>query len=377
MSFDLMTKYIYEHWNEIIIIISLWSLIAYPLIGHVTCGLSKKESDICESLSTKSKRTYLKFFQRQIKVDDSSSDEACEKAFVNHYRKWYGRRQYIFPIILSLIIAAIDSCIVGSQISKSILEQPWELKVAPSAVAGAYLFVACDLLTRSHSKNMSVADIMRNTLRLGIAIPLGYAFASLCKDNGVFLAFAIGILPINTITIAVRQISNKKLGTEIGAGDQQSQVIKLSGVDTSIAERLQDADITTIAQLAWCDPIQLSMRTNLDFPYIMDACGQALAWVYLDDKLDKLRSIGLRSAIEIYYLTDDLTDDDAKASAVGILNLASEITQINNEGMLNTFKQIAADPYVEFLWNAWCDHPGLGGKRYNSISLGSPQKTEK
>src|SRR5436305_10428327 len=121
------------------------------------------------------------------------------------------------------------------------------------------------------------------------------------------MAFATGVLPLGAVNTVLRQLANKRLGLEIGASQSGSQVQQLSGIDAAIADRIEDADITTIPQLAWCDPIQLTMRTNLNFDYVVDICSQALAWVYFDSKLDALRSLGLRGAFEIRVLfLDDL-----------------------------------------------------------------------
>ena len=128
---------------------------------------------------------------------------------------------------------------------------------------------------------------------------------------------------------------------------------KLSGVDRSIADRIQDADITTITQLAWTDPIQLMMRSSLSFDYVMDLQSQALAWTYFDtETLTKLRLIGLRGAYEIRSLMDRLNSgsDDEKTAATGVVAGAAAATGINVINLKDTFSLISVDGSTTFIY---------------------------
>jgi hypothetical protein len=257
-----------------------------------------------------------------------------------------------------LLIAGVGNFFLGKELARLALASSSNatIEITPAAIAGAYTFVAWDFITRVQRRNLSVGDILRGALRLGIAIPLGAAFAAVAKEQaGVFIAFAVGVFPLSTVSTILRQLLNKKLDLEIGAANGASQVVQLSGVDSSIAERIEDADVTTVAQLAWCDPIQLTMRTNLDFDYIVDICSQALAWVYLDKKLDALRPLGLRGAYEIRYLVcDDLKDPDpaVRAEAERLLPVVAAAAQLDPAALQYAFDQIANDPYTQFLYDA-------------------------
>jgi hypothetical protein len=162
------------------------------------------------------------------------------------------------------------------------------------------------------------------------------------------------VFPLSTVSTFLRQIANKRLGVEIGPAKAEFQVAQLSGIDAAIADRIEDADVTTIPQLAWCDPIQLTMRTNLSFAFVVDICSQALAWVYLDNKLEKLSPLGLRGAYEIRVLLDDLQSDDQadKKCAEAVLPIAATAIGVEPAGLRYAFEQIAYDPYTEFLYEA-------------------------
>jgi hypothetical protein len=96
-----------------------------------------------------------------------------------------------------------------------------------------------------------------------------------------------------------------QLGVELGP-TEKSDLLGLDGIDKPLVERLAIEDITSIVQLAYCDPIQLTMRTNLSFNAVVDLVSQALAWVYLGEKLTAIRPLGCRGAYEVRQLIDFL-----------------------------------------------------------------------
>jgi hypothetical protein len=228
--------------------------------------------------------------------------------------------------------------------------------VAVAAAAGAYGFAAWDLIWRTARLNLSPADIMGASVRMLIAIPLGYAFAALLKDDlGPFIAFAAGAFPLQTVATILQRLANKQLGVQIGASASKDQVTELSCVDRVIADRLQDADITTVGQLAYCDPVQICMRTSLSFAFVSDIAAQALAWIYMGNKLADLRPLGLRGAVEIKCLCKDIKsgDDGEKKIAKATLEKAASIMGLSPDEFQNVAAEIAEDPYTVFLAETW------------------------
>lgn len=336
----------------LIIDLLLTALIVYPLGNFWLFGWYRKEYEVRTSLSAAAKRTYLNTFHRI-----SVTEAEAATTFNELYRRWYGRRHFALPIAFVLLIALVENFVVGrAMILLLVPAGTARLEVASAAVAGAYTFVTWDFFARMQRRNMSPADICRNALRLAVAIPVGYAFALLMSDSlGPFIAFAVGVFPVGALGEVLRQIANKRLGLEIGAATAEDQVSKLSGVDMPIAARIEDADITTIPQLAWCDPIQLSMRSNLAFGYVVDIVSQALAWVYLGDRIKELRTMGLRGAFEIKVFLRDLNngpDPQLRQMAQNALPVAAQLSNCPEPGLLLAFDQIANDPSTIFLYEA-------------------------
>ncbi|MCX7298418.1 MAG: hypothetical protein NTU64_16495 [Hyphomicrobiales bacterium] len=226
-----------------------------------------------------------------------------------------------------------------------------------AAIAGGYTFVASDFIARVQRGSLSRADILRGALRMAVSIPVGLAFGQLNKDFAVFIAFGVGIFPLEALTTILRRVLDDKLKLQSDVDSVPDRVALLSGIDRPIAERLQDADITTVPQLAWCDPIQLTMRTNLSFEFVSDIVGQSLAWVYLRDKLAVLQAFGLRGAYEIYVLMDELNSRNAseKAKALKALKEAAEAVKMPMDGLRYAFYQIAEDTSTKFIYDSWSE----------------------
>jgi hypothetical protein len=364
------------------------SLVAYPLAIHLIYGWRRKADDIILSMSDKSSQLYFKTFQKVDVKRDHSKDK-----FREFYHQWYGRRLLVFPIFATIIVSGLSAYMLGETgelalrrfsgedvVSKDYFALPL---VATAAVVGAYAFVAWGIISGVARRNLAPADILGAAIRLTIAIPLGYSFSSLLKEDvGPFIAFAVGAFPLQTVQTIMQRLANKQLGLEMGAHSAADQVTRLSGIDPPTADRIEDADITTITQLAYCDPVQLSMRTYLPFAYVSDIVAQALAWIYLEERLDKLRCIGLRGAVEFRDLLEEMKnankpltldvqgntsngssgatvldmrniDTLGGQSAVALIPKAAKAADMSDAEFLRVALEIACDPYTEFLYATW------------------------
>lgn len=339
-----------SHWQVMLIAALLASLILQPLGNFLLYGWKRKAEEINSSLPPEAKKSYLQIFW------DKKVDLACaDNEFFSLYCTWYGRIRFLVPLAMITLIVVVEALMLGTELLALATNNGHKLSVACAAIAGAYIFVAWDFFGRAQRRNITTSTIVRGALRLGMALPIGYAFSSIvAADFAPFISFAIGVFPLETINTILRRLANDRLKIELGANNAPDQVATLSGVDRSIADRIEDADITTIPQLAWCDPIQLTMRTNLSFDYIVDIVGQALAWAYLGEKLSILRVFGLRGAYEIRVFMDELSGEDKnlRGNALKVLAAASIALQIPEEGLRYAFEQIAGDKATEFLCEA-------------------------
>jgi hypothetical protein len=353
------------HLFSAILSVILVALIAYPLIIYLYLGWQRKANDVILSMSPACAKLYLDTFQNQSVKTDTAMEE-----FKKFYYSWYGRRYLVAPIVIIMFAAIILSYSLAdtglfnlnefNKIPVVAAEYIHLPAVAVAAAAGAYGFVAWDLIWRTARLNLSPSDILGASIRMLIAIPLGYSFAALLKDDlGAFIAFAAGAFPLQTVATILQRLATKQLNVEIGASAPKDQVTELSCVDRVIADRLQDADITTVGQLAYCDPVQICMRTSLGFAFVSDIVAQALAWIYIGNKLTDLRPLGLRGAVEIRNLCADIRSGDAgtKKIADATLNKAASVMVLSSDEFQNVAAEIAEDPYTIFLAETWDAQP--------------------
>jgi hypothetical protein len=338
------------------------AVILCPLIHYVAVGWLAKRNDIMDGLNAEARLAYFQMFSRG---NTPANAAIASKEFEALYKRWYGRRFFVLPtLLLFIMVLTAASCVTFTVLVKqNYLADP--VIAVPdagiAALAGAYLWVANDIISRVRRLDISPSDVMWMTLRLAIAIPMGYAFASIASDSaGPFVAFALGAFPLSAISSMLRRSANKYLGLQATPEEASDDIIELQGVNRTIVERLYNEDITTVTQIAYCDPVQLTMRSNLTFNFITDCMNQALAWMYFEDLMDKLRPLGMRGAVEIRQLLaafDSLgtTADEQHEHAVAVASLPKIATAVGIDAdvLRGTFRQIAEDPYAIFLEQVW------------------------
>lgn len=346
-----------------IFVLATGSILLYPVFYYFIAGWKRNKENITSSIGNTAKYIYL----NRIHKLKTISKETADKEFNIFYNKRYGRRRFIIPMALLTIITII----IGSLMAEFILnidDYVWKPNVnlnptAAAALAGAYMWVTNEFISRARRLDFSPSDIQSASLRLIISVAVGLAFGSVVKNEvAAFVAFGLGAFPLTTIQIALRQLSNKQLGLELGA-TATNQLLHLDGVDQSLVERLSNDDITSVAQLAYCDPIQLTMSSNLSLNDIFDLVSQALAWIYVGDKLSVIRLMGIRGAYEARALVDFLAavekDDSEKLikeqfwPTKDILARLSEKLELDIQSTKLLLGQIAFDPYTVFLYSTW------------------------
>src|SRR5208282_678422 len=361
------------HLGSIIAAFTLTCLCCYPIAAFALRGWSIKRDDILGSFTTDAKALYLATFLQVDSEQPAVASKQPDKDFDDLYHKRYGRWRLVLPTLLLITVCLpLTFLIAESALARFVLSKSGSAvtfaqagvsnhyitlpRVALAAIAGAFVWVVADLIAKYARYDLRPQDLLNATLRLAAAAPLGYAVASINPANGPFIAFAIGAFPLDAINVLLKRLANSKLNLDIGVGGgQPGQITKLDGIDSSIADRLQEEGITTVAQLAYCDSVQLCMRTGLLFDFVVDIVGQALAWIYLQDKLNDLRAGGLRSALEIRDMMEDLSKpDETQANAAkALLQSLAATVKMDAAQFQNACDQIAEDPYTKFLYKVW------------------------
>ena len=345
---------------HLVITASITMLIA-PLFRYALLGWKAKQRDIMDGFDPRAIRAYFGMFSR-----GSLPPEGQEVAeFEKMYTKWYGRRFFILPGIILFVVGYLAIAMVVytamdklGYIRNPIVNLP---ETAVAALCGAYLWVVHDQILRSRRLDFSPSDVLWASLRIVIAVPLGYAIASILTEVvAPFIAFAMAAFPLSALLSILRRIAEKKGGLGETADEGSDDLVKLQGMNRMIVERLNNEDITTITQIAYCDPIRVVMRSNLSFNFVSDCMNQALAWMYLEDKLAALRPLGLRGAIEIRNFVeayDDATPQsedmqEHECALAAFPKIAAALKQ-EPETVQLAFREIAGDPFTRFLSLVW------------------------
>lgn len=346
----------------VFLIVTVEIAIMMPFWRYLTKGWAAKRKDIMDGLSNEACHAYFTMFRRNCEVP--STGNGCVE-FSNMYNTWYGRNRYYAPGLLLFAVSLIAVMPIIFTVMKTLnfVTNPFfdVPVIAISALAGAYMWVMDDLISRSRRLDLAPSDIQWCVLRLIVSIPMGYAFATIAaKDIGPFIAFAMGAFPFTTLTSMLRRITNRGLNLDPKDDEASDDIVKLQGIDRAIVERLANEDIRTVTQVAYCDPVHITMRSNLNFNFVTDCMGQALAWLYLQDNLEKLRPLGLRGAVEIKYFIDEYnyngTDPERLANhkiAVSSLPIIASAINQDPATVLLMFRQIEGDPYTAFLYEIW------------------------
>lgn len=349
-------------WTCLFVFLAATGVLIQPMLRFVMVGWAAKRKEILDALTPNACRIYFEMFSGCGRVPPL---EKAAIEFARLYDRWYGRRYFIIPGILLLLsgataIAAVVYTVLGKPQGSPNplfnLPQP-----AIAALAGAYLWVLNDQIGRARRLDFSPSDVMWGVLRIVTAVPMGYAFASVVKDDvAPFIAFAIGAFPVSTLISILRRLVLKRLEIQSADDTAGDDVIKLRGINKEIVERLSFEDVTTITQVSYCDPVRLTMRSNLSFNFVIDCMNQALAWMYLEDSLNTIRPLGLGGAVEIRQLMTDLSDPRTDPAAQrdhdkAVVLLPKIATALNQapETLEFAFRQIADDPYTSFLAQIW------------------------
>jgi hypothetical protein len=346
-------------------------------VGYYLCfGWRARKQQIVSRLSDPSIVHYKETFYPRADYTDGTG-------FAKEYDLRYGRHLFWAPVI-SFCVAVFFLTYLSVSWA---LSHDWAgasegtAKIAILSLAGAYVWITFDLIIRARQNDVVTSDINRATLRLLVSLPFGFAvsaFAGALPGSGVTvssgaLAFFVGAFPTDTVLKFMRRTAAVPLKLDADTNDDSVQQLKkICGISVPIAERFIDEGVKTNLQLAYADPVALTIKSGMDFAFILDCCGQALVRMYFnDDQMKAVQKFGLRTGVEIKTLNDALlsydqiVDATPAGTAVSPRNSAQTAAQAQLEALARALAldtastrfildQIAGDPYTTFAWDVWC-----------------------
>jgi hypothetical protein len=334
-----------------------WLLALLPTLVYLRTRWNTRHLQLLALLSDDALEFYFAQFRRSEKHDGAKQLRAAFRSYIDFAD---GRRHFVLPLVMLGLVTAVG--LWGS--AKTVID--W-LNAGPggvlphalaiSAFAGAYAWVVGDQFSRFQTRDFTPHDVYGCVYRLLIAVPLAYSLTAALKvDLGVPFAFLLGAFPTRTLMTIARRLASQNF--HLGDTDDRTvnELALLQGINKSAAERFESEGITSITELAWADPIDLTMRTNFDLWFVVDCCSQALLWVYLGNALPKLYKFSLRGAMEATYLLLDLKGEGGEAEkkiAQTALAGAAEVLSMSADSLRYTLEEAARDPYTIFLCSVW------------------------
>ena len=242
-----------------------------------------------------------------------------KQQLLNYYGEQYGWKHFLTPLAIAIAISGWLLTWVALTVSSWLAAghpenfSPWQLPtLAVIAIGGAYMYCLTDQITHWSSWDLSPSDLYWLSFRMVVAVPLAYALFSAVKNEvAAPLAFLIGVFPTNTLLTMLRRLATDKFGLADVPKSGATELQKLNGIDLRISEILAEEGLSTIAQLAYADPVKLAIRTSLQYSVLVDYISQAILYLYVGDNISKLIAVGLRGAYEVRDLYLDLDRTDA------------------------------------------------------------------
>jgi hypothetical protein len=351
-----------------------------PLIAihqHLCFGWQARKGQIVSRLPDES----ISFYRATFCPKSNFSNSA---GFAKEYDLRYGRKLFCFPVGLFAATLIFLACLAVSWVFLHGWsgENDGTARIAIFSLAGAYVWITYDLIIRARQNDIRPSNVNRATLRLLISLPFGLAISSVPTASWVApgmsaLAFFVGAFPTNTILKIMRRTARfgrLKLDAS-STGNNVQQLLKIDGITVPIAERFIDEGVITNLQLAYADPVALTIKTGMDFSFILLCCAQALVRTYFnDDQIIVAHKFALRTGFEIKPLNDALLSYDKLIDEAepGTAAPPRNTTQAMAQQLLESFatglaldtastrfilNQIAVDPYTMFIWQMWPDKP--------------------
>lgn len=260
---------------------------------------------------------------RELSVSEERDDK-IDQIVKNFFGVVYGPSAYYLPICLNVLVIAIGLTIgfLRAGISMGLPSTLESLaQRAPITMflgfAGAYTLSLYNICQLYRTEDLAPPNFHYTWLHMILASLLApllsQAFVPAAANA---VAFGIGIFPLKDSFDFAKNFAKKRLEVvSIPFAFERPTLDKLQGLTEDVIERLREEGITSSVCLAYTDPIRLFLKTNFEWPFLIDIIDQALLFNYVtdikDDGLAHIRPLGIRGSIEMSVLGEPLSDGSA------------------------------------------------------------------
>jgi len=283
-----------------------------------------------------------------------------EKIVAGLFDLYYRAGTYWMAVVLNMVVVTIGMAIGMIRVGIS-FELPDEIealaKNAPLTLsmgfAGAYLLGLYDTLRRCRTSDLSAYSLHFTWVHMilaSILAPLvGQAFT---PAIGAPVAFGLGLLPIKDTVDFARESAKKKLEMNTAAQTPNGPALGLvQGLNKDVIDRLEEEGITSTVELAYYDPIKLFLKTNFQWAWVIDVMDQAILINYVGHKIEVLRPVGIRGAIEMTVLGEPTeTGTAAQQRISNVVSIVAKKLGMTADEALNLGDNLYEDGQVDLLW---------------------------
>lgn len=309
-------------------------------------------------------------------LDDNPYISDPRQTFERYHSPW----RYLIPFLVLTALTVSSGYFVYSWVNYKLLPA-LVASAAPipsrlpgpiiMALVGGYIWSVFQICARSRSSELSPDDLYEIDLGLIAAVPVGIAFSLLTADLGglrSFMAFAASAFPLRDVQRLFRQYATRKALESSDSGDSASLAelhlgTTIEGLSDQTLARLGELRISTVLDMAYCDPIRVMVQTGFPLPVIIDWVDQSLWALYCGDLKSKIDKLGIRCSLDVCEFVDlHLRDsrgqkrtavDGANKAALDALALAMGSDPLLLQDLLF---RIYCDPQVTVLRKLWYPH---------------------
>ena len=192
----------------IVMILAAVALLMMPLLRYILVGWKAKRKDIMDGLNPDARLAYFEMFSRA-ESTPSAADASAE--FERLYARWYGRRFFVGPLLLLLLVSVIAITMVVLTVLhvNGYIWNPFSIHLTQPSLPS----LACTCGPSMILFPPRVYWILLRPMFFGvpriIAVPMGYAFAVIAPPVGPFVAFAIGAFPLAELTTMLQRLAKR------------------------------------------------------------------------------------------------------------------------------------------------------------------------
>ena len=288
------------------------------------------------------------------------------KTFDHCHNPW----RYVFPMFVLTALTVCSTYIAYSWVCSKLLEPIAPTLLPPvgiAALTGGYVWSVYQILARVRASELSPADLYEIDLGLLAAVPVGIAFSLITVElAGVrdFMAFAASAFPLRDVSRTVREYATHKIlksaQRSTARPAERHLGTAIDGLSDQTLVRLNELRITTVLDMAYCDPIKIMVQTGFPLPVIVDWMDQSIWALYAGDYKAKINTYGIRCSLDVCEFVDlHLRDKEGKKKEIiagsdkEALDALSKAMGAQATLLQDLFFRIYHDPQVIILRKLW------------------------